>query len=77
VREDCLKDDNLLCFVVVCVVFDNSQVEAEGIGLGGIILQDMKTIRVMVAPGAVVVAAVTVAILLPGTFGLGIYHTIL
>jgi hypothetical protein len=77
VREDCLKDDNLLYFVVVCLVFDNSQVEAEGIGLGGIILQDMKTIRVMVAPGAVVVAVVTVAILLPGTFGLGIYLTIL
>lgn len=60
---------NLLCFVVICVVFGNSHIEAEGIGigLGGTILQGMKTVRGMV--GAVVVAAAIVAILLPGTFG--------
>lgn len=62
---------NLLCFVVICVVFGNSHIEAEGIGigLGGTILQGMKIIRGMVVRGAVVVAAAIVAILLPGTSG--------
>jgi hypothetical protein len=60
-------------------VFGNSRVEAEGIDPGGIIRQDMKTIKAMVVRGAVAVVAVvgTAAILLPGIFGLGIYRTVL
>lgn len=63
-------------------MFGNSQVEVEGIDPEGIIRQDTKTIKGMVVWGVVAVVAVvavvgTAAILLPGIFGLGIYHTVL
>lgn len=57
-------------------MFGNSRVEAEGTGLGGITLQDMK-IRAVVLLGVATVAAAIRAIPLLDTFGLGIYPTTL